>query len=470
MEPPRWSGQSVPLEEVLVSTRDFLSQFEAVWPKWWLTGVCLRPDDEDSWKLLALEAFALFGTDAPEIPLEFRSDHIVIASRATDFSEISAIISQHQPPMLCGISPCLPPPTQEGNVTSSFLSEQLGTSRLIPRERLCMCASVLWRPNQQQTYKRDEAWHEAVAAGYGAFEHLVADQLGVSSFDTSPKIEIVAPLGLDCTFPNPELVRLKYRRPFFARDWQVLAPSDGRLRPSASPAPAADGEVSNDVGNDGWYTQTFTVPTDCQRVWLRHPLLGRRLLRWDAPYQHQAQARPLESLDYLVGAVYRTGDTDSLQAAADRWMQQLKSVEDTKQELALANALARLGYSVLFGGKQTQCQDVDLVVLDHVRARALLIDAHTVHKGSGVNAVRKKVEELQTRVVELATYTTGWTIMGAVVSTISEEQVPSVPLPQHVHVLGVADIEKLGRLSRAAEAEALLWRHPQHVSRTVSDT
>lgn len=459
MEPPEWPRQTACLKDVLRGTHEFIAQFADAWPKWWLTLVCLRPDEQDSWQVLSLEAAALFSKGDPETRLEFVGDHIFVASGPADFSDLTTIIQQeNQPLQLFGIESELPPTAEEGHVQAAFLSGNVGSSRLFQNERRLMCASVTWRLNRQESYGKVNAWHEAVAVGYGAVEHLVAEQLGVNNYDTTRRVEIMAPLGLECSFmpeAKPRRVRLTYCRPFMGDQWRVLAPHDGKLRPRVSGL-SADGRESA-AETEGWFTQSVEVPTSCPRVWLGHRLLGRRLLRFEAPYDSRASTKPLETLDYLVAAVYKTGGSDTLPKAAERWRKQVSSNAAGEQELAIANALARLGFSVLFGGVWTHGDSADFIVVDHNRARAVLIDAYAVHKGTGVDAVRDKVAELQAHVVELSEHAAGWSITGIVVSTIDETQVPSIVPPEHVQVLTISDVEKLASFSRTSEAEGMLW-------------
>jgi hypothetical protein len=209
----------------------------------------------------------------------------------------------------------------------------------------------------------------------------------------------------------------------------------------------------------GWSFSSTTVPYACGGISIWAPVLEKWL-----PYPIEAPSAE-EQARGAVGRLYTNAWTERVEAGEMRWLRDLVMAQKgSRFEVAVANALARLGIPVLFGGEIERegqlggpaTPGVDLVALDlHWRRASAISLKATV--GSRLDG---DIPGLLEGVHGLSDELPGWTVLGILAC-----RAPRISLVQYaartdVRVWSLEDLETISRAEGAEAIQHLLWLPP----------
>ena len=246
---------------------------------------------------------------------------------------------------------------------------------------------------------------------------------------------------------------LRSRRPIAPDALQVTL---GAHWSSDAQSHPVDVEVATE---SGWSFTNTTVPYDCGGISIRAPGLDKWL-----PYTIDAPSAE-EQARWAVGRLYANAWTERVQAGEMRWMRDLVTAQKgARFEVALANALTRLGIPVLFGGEIERdgqiggpaTPGVDLVALDLQWRRASAISL----KATVGRLSDKEVQGLLEGVQGLSDELPGWTVIGILAC-----RAPRISLGQYaartdLRVWSREDLETISSAEGSEAIQHLLWLPP----------
>jgi hypothetical protein len=179
-----------------------------------------------------------------------------------------------------------------------------------------------------------------ISAHFGAWEYRPNDpSFEMLQYCIDLPLALRVTSGIPNTKSHTRSLTVASRQPLALKDVVVTSGH----RPTAARAPLVLTDVH--TGEDGWTTGTTSMPRDHDKVWVAHPLLYRTLLH-EIPLPS-----PTPQAADVLADIYRPNRPDKGAKVRD---DQLLTGRDDVFEVALLNALARMGIAVLFAGQLTR--------------------------------------------------------------------------------------------------------------------
>ncbi len=210
---------------------------------------------------------------------------------------------------------------------------------------------------------------------------------------------------------------------------------------------------------EGWSFAGVTVPYDCGGVCLGAPILGPWL-------SHEIVApSAAEDAHQAASYLYTKAASEPLTAGEKRWKGDLFAPPNgSRFEVALGNALARLGIPVLFGGQIEKDGDtggpatpgIDLIAMDLLRRQATAISLKATEGSPSDNDLQK----LQEGVSSLAEALPNWTVFGIIACRAPKARLGRFASLTDVRVWGREELEAVYQAEKAEAIHHLLWLPP----------
>jgi hypothetical protein len=226
----------------------------------------------------------------------------------------------------------------------------------------------------------------------------------------------------------------------------------------SSDAPGVPVTIEVDA-DAGWSFAGATVPYDCSGVSLWAPGLDKWL-----PYEIVAPSIA-EQARWALRRVYTNAWSERVQAGEMRWLRDLITIEKgARFEVALVNALTRLGIPVLFGGEIERegqlggpaTPGVDLIALDLHFHRATVISL----KASVHSPTEREIVKLLEGVTGLSAEMPGWSVIGVLACRAPASLLERFATRTDVRVWGREDLEAISRAEGPEAIRNLLWLPP----------
>lgn len=470
---------SLPFPELIGRIADYLLPFAAMWRSYWLQAVAVR--GSETWLLCHL---ALIGQWSQFPHAERFCDYIpggslIAVSQSIDEDSFRQILTSLRTTGTISLPHDITTMTPSSPASSGWLywQEPYGTlpytiadfaETAIWRD-LHVNGSMGWHPtsNQQEKLQVESRLRDALRADlerrserdFGTFlsnkfaaRERNPNTLYLDNFyyylDFPLALAVEAGPGDQASNTCPLIVKcrppltLEALRLTTGRTWT----SDAPLMP-IEPLPPTD---------DGWSAGKVTVPYLCHRVWLTYEEMLARSLVYDLTVPTpEAQARD------VIGYIYNYGSPDK---GLEGWSHDLVESDGAKFELALLNALTRLGVPALFagqleGGGKTKSQPTpgfDLVALDHAHRRAAAISA----KGTSNSPGYKEVQSLIEGVAMLGRRLPGWHVDGIIACHAPTSRLGHFAGRTDVRVWGLEHVAFLLYADRHGQIAPMLWTAP----------
>jgi hypothetical protein len=448
--------------------------FEAMWPFYWLKMAAVR--DGDVWSLCHFTLAGRWSDSEPIRPVRDRGDALVVISApfaAAETRQMLVTLAQD------GTLTLLP------DVTAHAPTITLSTSMyywqepvpFTPSEATDVADPAPWsylRIAHTETFpsdfERQARLMRAVTPDLErrnarSFEALLASRFSPGQREMNQytldsfRYVFDLPLALDI---EPGLLdrktgalrlTVRSRRPIAPDTIQVML---GKHWSSDAPAQHVDVEVDT---HSGWSFVGATVPYDCGGVSVWAPVLDKWL-----PYDIAAPS-VTEQARWALQRLYTNAWTERVQAGEMRWLRDLLDIQKgARFEVALVNALTRLGIPVLFGGEIERegqlggpaTPGVDLIALDLQFRLATLISL----KASTHSPTEREIGKLLEGVHGLSAELPGWNIIGVLACRAPASQIERFATRTDLRVWGREDLEKIDRAEGPEAIRNLLWLPP----------
>jgi hypothetical protein len=448
--------------------------FETMWPFYWLKMAAVR--DGDVWNLCHFTMVGRWRDFEPLRPVRDRGDALVVVNApftAAEARQMLATLAQD------GALPLLPDviahaPTIPLSMSGYYWQEPVPFH---PSEVVDVAESTPWRylsiadtqslPSHLERLARlthavtpdlerrnERSFEELLATRFSAGQRE-AHQYTLDSF----RYVFDLPLALDI---EPGLLdrktgalrlTLRSRRPIVPDTLQMALGAHW-----SSDAPVVPVEAEVDV-ESGWSVVSATVPYDCGGVSVWAPVLDKWL-----PYDIAAPS-VTEQARWALQRLYTNAWSERIQAGEMRWLRDLLDIQKgARFEVALVNALTRLGIPVLFGGEIERegqlggpaTPGVDLIALDLQFRRATLISLKAAAHSPTEREIGKLLEGVQGLSAELP----GWNIIGVLACRAPASQLERFATRTDLRVWGREELEKMNRAEGPAAIRNLLWLPP----------
>jgi hypothetical protein len=227
---------------------------------------------------------------------------------------------------------------------------------------------------------------------------------------------------------------------------------------SDAQAQAVDVEVN---AESGWSYVTTTIPYDCGGISIWAPVLDKWL-----PYEVVAPSAA-EQARWAVHRLFTNAWSERIQEGEVRWMRDLTSIhKGARFEIAMANALSRLGIPVLFGGEIERegqlggpaTPGVDLIALDLQSRCAAVISLKAATHSPSEREIEQLLEGVHTLSVELP----GWQVIGIHACRAGASQLERFGARTDLRFWGLEDLELISRAETPETIRHLLRLPPGH--------
>lgn len=481
---PRFDLANCTFPQVAARVVEYIEPFEQMWPYYWLKAAAVR--DGETWHLCY---FCLVGryTDAqpvidgkPVKPLNDNSDALVAVRQQMDADQamelLRAIATKGR--ITFGQDVVAQVPEVVLGNTGYHWQEPVGfissdvKDVAEPAQWVYLYAtsnSQQWltdlnvesrirnaiQPDLERRGMRDISQYLAVRFAQG---EMSANQLMLNQFNYAielPLALLVERKKRDVAASRVE-VSVQCRKPISVSNLEV---TEGAHWSSDAHPVQVDVEVESEVG---WSFANFAVPFDCGGLALKSPELDNWL-----SYPVSTPSAEQQALD-AVYAMYTKSTQEAPAAGEKRWRDDLVGLEESKRgarfEVALANALARLGIPVLFGGQIERegqvggpaTPGIDLVALDLASRRAVAISL----KSSQRLPVADEIQSLLDAVGGLRSALNGWTTFGVLACLAPANLLGTLRQHTDVRIWSREDVEFISRADSAAAIGHLLWLPP----------
>lgn len=452
----------------------YIDHFAPMWPFYWLKMAAVR--DGDTWRLCHFTLAGRWSDVEPIQPLRDRGDALVIVNApfaAAEARQMLATLAQD------GTLALLPDvtahaPTVPLSTTEYYWQEPVPFT---PSELADVAEQVPWRylriADTQALggdFERQARLARAVTPdlelrNMRSFEALLISRFSAAAQEMnhytldSFRYVIDLPLALDVERGLLDRktgglqLTVRSRRPIAPDAIQVTLgahwSSDAQTQP-------VDVEVNAD---SGWSFVSATVPYDCGGVSVWAPPLEKWLPCDIAAPSATEQAR------WALHRLYTNAWTERIQAGEMRWLRDLKDIQKgARFEVALVNALTRLGIPVLFGGEIERegqlggpaTPGVDLIALDLQFRRASVISLKAAARSPSAREIGQLLEGVHGLSEELP----GWTVIGILACRASVSDLARFATRTDLRVWGREDLETINRADGPEAIQRLLWLPP----------
>ena len=404
----------------------YIDPFAPMWPVYWLKIAAVR--DGDVWLLCHFTLVGRWSDVEPIRPVHDRGDALAVINApfaAAEARQMLATLAQD------GTLTLFPDVTAHApTITLSsggyYWQEPVPFT---PSEAADVAEQASWRylriadsesfshDVERQARLRHAVTPDLERRNMRSFEDLLLSRFSVAAHEAhqhtlgSFRYAFDLPLALDVEHglldrKTGELrLTVRSRRPIAPDTIQVAL---GKHWSSDAQALPVEVEALSDAG---WSFVTTTVPYDCGGVSVWAPVLDKWL-----PYEI-ASPSAAEQARVVLQRLYTNAWTERLPAGEMRWLRDLKDIEKgARFEVALVNALTRLGIPVLFGGEIERegqlggpaTPGVDLIALDLQFRRATVISLKASKHGPSEREVGQLLEGVHGLSAELP----GWHVIG----------------------------------------------------------
>jgi hypothetical protein len=452
----------------------YIDHFEPMWPVYWLKMAALR--DGDTWSLRNFTMVGRWSAADSIRPVRDRGDAIVVVSApfaAAEARQMLDTLAQN------GAVTLLPgviahAPTASLSTRGYYWQEPVPVT---PSELADVAEQAPWRYLRiadthllDSDVERQARLLRAVTPdlerrNMRSFEALLASRFSGGQH----AIDQYSPGAFRCVFDLP--LALDIERGLLNRQtgelrltlrsrWPI-APGDIHMTLGAhwsSDAQAVPVAVEMDA-EAGWSFVGASVPYDSGGVSVWAPGLDKWL-----PFEVVAPSAA-EQARLALHRVYTNAWSERVQAGEMRWLRDLISIEKgARYEVALVNALTRLGIPVLFGGEIERegqlggpaTPGVDLIALDLQFRRATVISL----KASVHSPTEREIVKLLEGVHGLSTEMPGWSVIGVLACRAPASQLERFATRTDLRVWGREDLETISRAEGPEAIRRLLWLPP----------
>lgn len=467
---------------------NYISPFKQMWPFYWLKAAAIRDSKSSLWQL---RYFSLVGRWSENKPIPEVCDdtatNILAINRQIDVEKAWELLTSLQAngtvELLPGVTVVATPEPDTTFPTASYWQESLPFQK--PRALAEVTEPVKWlylhlsessrkgvgiaSPNEVkhevENRLRSAVQDDLEVKGLNDFAHFTATRLGLGYGGREPNCSIDdffyqfdLPLALHIQRGIPDRsgnmfpLTIYCQRPLKLECLQVCL-GDIWL-PGADILPLSI-EVSEEKG---WSVGEVIVPYTCGKVWLKFDTLDKALA-YDLPLPTRE-----DQITAVLGSMYHARTTDQ---GTMKWRKHVLESNGTDFEIALLNALARLGIPVLFagqlqqeaqvGGGGTSTAGYDLVALDHATRRATLISA----KGSPQVPKDEVCQKLLDAVAGVQQLLPNWSVQGVIACHTPNNKLVRLKNQTAFRVWGYEDLERVSQADKREAIAPLLWAPPQ---------
>jgi len=469
---------TLPFTELTTQVIDYLRPFRAMWPVYWLKAIAIRAPQAEIWQLsyLALvgrwteqslaQAFTDRGQSLAAISTQLQSDEawdlLTTLQRegVVSLAGITAHIPVELTPFQYSWQTAVPP-----QMYATDLAPVVETARW---RYLYLYGNALWLTDPAQSEQVRQGFRLDLAQrdefDFGTYARTAVGQAyQFSEFN----FRFDFPLALDVVYGIPDTTT---QIPLTISCHRPLTLDALHVRPGAiwaESVPERSIQVLQDPQPEGvgWSDGTVMVPAACEKVWLSSEQLHNRLA-YPVP-----GVTPEEQLAAVIGRVYHKNVPDE---GRQRWRRHLLNSSGAAFEVALHNAIARFGITVLFAGdvqfgeqpagegatSRTQgsaaATGYDLVACDFAAKRAVLISA----KGSEGKLHPPSPDAYQHLLDEVAAARSvlqGWQVSAVIACQAPENKLVTHQQRSDVRVWSREDLEQLFQAKKCETILALVW-------------
>jgi hypothetical protein len=452
----------------------YINPFEAMWPFYWLKMAAVR--DGDVWSLCHFTLVGRWSDVEPIRPVRDRGDALVVISAPFAAAKTRQMLATLAQDGALGLIP---------DVTAQAPAIQLSTSGyywqepvpFLPSEVADIAEQAPWRylriadtqslPSdfERQARLLRAVTHDLERRNMRSFEELLASRFSAGQREahqyTLDSFRYVFDLPLALEVERGPLDRKTGALRLTARSRRPVAPDTIQMTLGAhwsSDAQALPVEVEVNA-ESGWSFVSTTVPYGCGGVSVWAPVLNKWL-----PYAIAAPS-VTEQARWALQRLYTNAWSERVQAGEMRWLRDLLDIQKgARFEVALVNALTRLGIPVLFGGEIERegqlggpaTPGVDLIALDLQFRRATLISL----KAAAHSPTEREIGKLLEGVNGLSAELPGWNIIGVLACRAPASQLDRFATRTDLRVWGREDLEKINRAEGPGAIRNLLWLPP----------
>jgi hypothetical protein len=452
----------------------YIDPFEAMWPFYWLKMAAVL--DGDVWSLCHFTLVGRWSDMEPIRPIRDRGDALVVVNApftAAETRQMLATLAQDGAltlfPEVTAHAPTIPlsPGGYYWQESVPFLLAEAADVAEPAPWRYLRIAHTETFPGD---FERQARLTRAVAPDLErrnarSFEELLATRFSAGRHEMNQytlnyfRFAFDLPLALDI---EPGLLdrkagalrlTVRSRRPIAPETIQMTL---GKHWSSDAPALPVAVEVNSE---SGWSFVGATVPYDRGGVSIWAPILDKWL-----PYDIAAPS-VTEQARWALQRLYTNAWTERVQAGEMRWLRDLLNIQKgARFEVALVNALTRLGIPVLFGGEIERegqlggpaTPGVDLIALDLQFRRATLISL----KAAAHSPTEREIGKLLEGVHGLSAELPGWNIIGVLACRAPAPQLERFATRTDLRVWGREDLEKINQAEGPDAIRHLLWLPP----------
>jgi hypothetical protein len=452
----------------------YIAPFESMWPFYWLKMAAVR--DGDVWRLCHFTLVGRWSDSKPTRTVRDRGYALVIVSApfaAAETRQMLTTLAQDGAltllPDVTAHAPTIPLSTggyywqEPVHFTPSELADvaepapwrylRIADAQPLPSdpERRARLLRAVTTDLEQRNMR---SFEELMVSRFSTGQHE-AHQYTVDSF----RFVFDLPLALDVERglldwrTGALRLTVRSRRPIAPDTIQVTL---GKHWSSDAPAQPVGVEVN---AESGWSFGGVTVPYDCGGVSVWAPVLDKWL-----PYDIIAPSAT-EQARWAMQRLYTNAWSERIQAGEMRWLRDLLDIQKgARFELALTNALTRLGIPVLFGGEIERegqlggpaTPGVDLIALDLQVRRATMISL----KASTHSPTEREVGKLLEGVNGLSAELPGWNVIGVLACRAPASQLVRFATRTDLRVWSREDLETISRAEGPEAIRNLLWLPP----------
>jgi hypothetical protein len=452
----------------------YTDRFAPMWPFYWLKVAAVR--DGDVWRLCHFTLAGRWSGVEPIRPVRDRGDALAVVSApfaAAEARQLLATLAQEGAlaifPGVIAHAPTIP------LITSGYYWQE--PVPFTASELADVAEQATWRYLHiagTQTLPSDAERQERLARAVApdlerrnlrSFEALLASRFSVATHETHLytldhfRYVFDLPLGLDIErgplYRETGRLRLtlRSRRPITLGDMQMTLGAHW-----SSDADTLPIEVDSDT-DSGWSFASASAPYDCDGVSVWAPSLHKRL-----PYTISATS-VTEQARAALYRLYTNAWTERVKAGEMRWLRDLMDIQKgARFEIALVNALTRLGIPVLFGGEIERegqlggpaTPGVDLIALDLQFRRATLISL----KAATHSPTEREIGKLLEGVHGLAAELPEWQVIGVLACRAPSCNLARFATRADVRVWGREDLSVISQAESPEAIGRLLWLPP----------
>jgi hypothetical protein len=452
----------------------YIGDFAPMWPYYWLKAAAVR--DGETWSLCHFTLVGRWSAVEPIRPVRDRGDALVVVSApltGDEARQMLATVAQGGSltllPDITAHAPAMPltpgefywqeaapvPPAEASDVAEQtpWRYLRVAASQLLPSDvaRQARLAHAV-APDLERRNVR-------------SFETLLASRFSIAAqearHNTLDHFRYVFDLPRALDVERGALDRKTGALRLTVRSRRPIAPDALQVTLGAhwsSDAPTLPVEVEVDA-DSGWSLATTSAPYDCGGVSVWAPELYKRL-----PYDIAAPSTA-EQARWALHRLYTNAWSERVQAGEMRWLRDLLDIQKgARFEVALVNALTRLGVPVLFGGEIERegqlggpaTPGVDLIALDLQFRRATVISLKASTHGPSEREIRQLLEGVDGLAAELP----AWTVVGVLACRAPATEVARFAARTDLRVWGRDELETVSRAEGPEAIRNLLWLPP----------